>query len=102
MKYYLIIEGGKIVRAERLPPEGVGVDYTCWDMAISGNIPEMNINWKDTRGYAEKRKCAYRMEFDSLWGEYQGMILDEDYTQEQVNDFMRIKRNIIKAKFPKF
>lgn len=36
-------------------------EYVPWVQSVSGNLPPVSptVNWTDSRGWAEKRRCAY-------------------------------------------
>jgi hypothetical protein len=104
---YYIIYKNKVIeqitkdKEEAEKRESLGYSVTHWDISVSGDLPDMDVDFSDTRGYAEKRKCAYKMELDPKWDEYNGMRIDGDYTASEVDSLMQSAKNAIKQKYPK-
>ena len=82
--------------------ESGGGEYVHWDTEVSGAIPDCDPDtpWVDSRDYAEKRECGYKIESDPLYIEYQGCVKDGDDpgTSEAI---WTTVRDAIKTKYPK-
>lgn len=103
-------------KTEATKAEASGKHYTHWTINASGEFPKLSsshfdtetmthvvdlVEFVDSRSYAEIRQSAYEMEFDEEWAALEGQRLDGTYTRDQVDDEMRMKRVVIKARIPK-
>lgn len=99
--YIVMIEPGKEAAGAA---EASGLSYVHWDTNISGEAPKFDpmnpAAWVDTRSYAEKRRCAYRMEVDTLSLEANGCSADGDNPNPMFVAWQDA-RAAIKQKYPK-
>jgi hypothetical protein len=105
---YIITKANRIIAIDSRK-EGYSEDHfeiVPWEVSVSGPLPRMaNVDdepseFIDTRGYAEKRRCAYILELDSILSSALGCIEDGD-DKEQAMQTWRAKRAEIKARYPK-